>query len=428
MDSTKIVIIGSNYSAASVFYELQKHQIKSRQPFDILLISERNSYYFKNLLPQFLSSSCDLVEIGQEFRKLSFLRAGISYLEARIQNIDFEKKIIKTQNLLVSYDYLILSPDKALNDNETSFTSSNIFEANCPLDILKIQNHILMTLEKAAIEQDLEIKRQLLTFSIVGANRFGIEITFSVCDYVHDLLKKQFPELKKNFVTLNLIEERNEIITNKNPFFNSHIFYNLNKKGIKLYTNSKITNIEKGKLEINKEKELLSGTNILCVQDSSSPRIKFLELQKDDNLNIFIDLYCQAQGFNNIFLIGEHLKCLDLNEDIAPTIFYIKEQAKTCAYNVFARINNLTLKPLKNNLIFDFMFIGGRNSLVEIKGLYFEGFFAWTIHRFVYLLCLLGVKKKFQAIINFMIYLFGLRENVLVNLQEVKREKQSIKK
>ena len=428
MESPKIVIVGSSYSSAAVFYYLQDYLAKSRQPFDILLISEKNCYFFKSFYSQLVSSNCDLSDVGQEFRQVGLLRAGVSYLETKISDINLESNLIKTQKGEIPYTYLVLACENDLNSSEFLVKDSNCFEVNTVIDVLKVKIHILKSLETAASKCNDETKKMLMTFSIIGAQKEGIEIAFSIYDFVSELLKKQFPELKKSLLTINLIEKNNVISISKDPIFNSHIFYNLNKKRIKLYSNSSVINIEKNRIEINNNSEISSGTIIFSGRNKSSSLLNSLQLQKDALSKAYVDLYSQAQGMDNIFLIGECSKCLDLGEDLIQNDLLFKEQAKICAYNVFAKINNNPLKPLKNNIEIDYISLGSRSSLMGIKGVSFDGFLAWFFHRIIYIWCFLGFKKKITTFISLLLNVLQLRENILFNVLEQKKEKQLVKK
>ena len=96
MANQKVVVIGSSYSALAVFYYLEKSLTKTREPIELLLISNKNHYFFKSLLYQCLCNDATLNDISQQFRNIGFLRPDVSYLETEVLSIDYNNKVVKS--------------------------------------------------------------------------------------------------------------------------------------------------------------------------------------------------------------------------------------------------------------------------------------------------------------------------------------------
>lgn len=430
MNSPKVIVVGDSYSSACAFYFLQTQLPRSRQPFEIILISDKGYYSLNFLLYQSLGNSCDVNEVGQDFRGIGLLRLGVSYLSTKVLDIDFKRKIIKTTDLDIEYNYLILAPDNDENDFELKFKKNHYFQIKSLQDILKIKNQVLLALEQAVRITSDEERKKLLTFSIIGSKKEGIQVISNLYDHASILIKERYPELKKSLLSFNLIEEKDSIGLSKDLIYNSHIFYNLKKKGINLYLNSKVTSIEKGRIEINNDQTIISNLIIFSGKSKRSSLIQALPLSKDDNLSSCVDFYYKAQDIDNVFVIGESSKCLDITEDIEKlkSIDFLYEQAKTCAYNVVAKINNTLLKPAKHQNSIDFLSLGSKNSLIQIRGMCFEGFFIWLICRLIYIRYLLGFKKKITSLVKLFLNVFSMKEYELIDFQDIKKEKQVTRK
>lgn len=419
METPKVVVIGNSYSSAAVFYSLEEYLSKSRQPFDILFISTSNCYFFKGLLPQYLCNVCDFSELGQDFRGTGILRPGISYINSKVLGIDFPKQLIKTSENKINYDYLVLAPELDLSDENGLLFDRNCFLFTSLKDAIRLKNHIMKTLEQAVLETDIEKKKTLLTFSVIGAQIEGVELVCSLNDFIKSLLNKRFPELNKSFVKISLIEQENLLCSGKNSFYNSFLLYTLNKKGIKILTNSKVTKLTDDTVVINNDKKTNSHTVIFSGTNKFSSLIKELNLQKDEKSKAQVDIYLKAQGFDNVFVIGESSKCIDLAEELPRGISFYKEEAKTCAHNVFAKINNNPLKTIKIYPEAHFVLLGDRSSLVEIKRFCFSGYIGWLLNRFVYVSCYLGAVKKMKTFVSLLISIFGLKDTITFNMPDV---------
>ncbi len=425
MPTPKIVVIGSSYSAAAVFNYLERSLATLREPFDLLLISNKNHYLNKDLLSQYLCNSCNLEDTCQWLRGVVFLRAGVSYLESDILNIDFQTKTISTLKGEINYQYLILAPQYDLFNEADIDKTNNAFVVKSLSDVLRLKTRILSNIEKSIIENDPEVKNSLLAFSVIGTSRDGIQLSCSISDYVNRLLKNHFPEIKKSSLKFNLIEENNVITLSREPFYNNKLFYNLNKKGVILYTNSKVTKIENNKIIINNKDEILSGTILLADLKGSSSLVRKL---KSSFKSCNVDLYMKLEDFDNVFMIGELANCLDLGEGLEKTNLFYKNQATICATNICAKINNVPMKLLKSGLQMDFLFLGYRNSLIEIKNICIDGMLAWFLHRLAFVFCSLSAKKKLRGFMALVCNIFGLSDFEHMNMYEFQSNKQALKK
>ncbi|OGI13985.1 MAG: hypothetical protein A3I68_08360 [Candidatus Melainabacteria bacterium RIFCSPLOWO2_02_FULL_35_15] len=427
MPTPKIVVIGSSYSAAAAFNYLERSLAALREPFDLLLLSNKNHYLNKDLLSQYLCDSCNLEDTCQWLRGIVFLRAGVSYLESDILNIGFQSKTIFTSKGEISYQYLVLAPHNDLYDEPAFDKESNAFIIKNPDDVLRLRIHILSNIEKAVSENNPEAKNLLLTFSVIGTDREGIQLACSISDFTNRLLRNHFPEIKKSFLKINLIEENNLISINKDPFFNNRIFYNLNKRGIALLTNSHVNKIENNIITINNKDKISSGTIILSNPKSSSALIQKLYKTKSlDSCNV--DLYLKLEGLEDVFMIGELAKCMDIREDFPKTDLFYNDQAKTCATNICTKINNSPMKLLKSDLEINFLSLGYRNSLLECRNIHIDNVIAWFLHRMLYIFCSLSWKKKLRAFVGLICNIFGLSEFEQMNVYELRQKKQAIKK
>lgn len=431
MNSQKVIIVGGGYSAVCVFNLLEKYLSKSREPVDVLFVSNKNYYFFENFLPDFLCDTVDYSDISQEFRSAVFLKPGVTFLQTKILDIDLSSKTINTPKGEITYSYLILAPENEsgnLYEASNREGKSNCFYFNMPTDVIRLKNHIVKNIELALNEHNIERKKALLTFSIISNGLQAIEIAFSLSDYVHNVIKEKYPEIKPSQVKVNIFEEKNVIYRTNNPYLNNKLFYFLNKKNISLFLNSIVTGIYNEKIEINNKDEIYSGTIVCPAKEASPSLIKDLKLKKDENFNASVNLFLNADGFENVFVIGPFSKCLDLGDDYAHSVLWFKNQAICCARNILAKINNNPLKAVNPPIDLEFYCLGYKSSLVMHKNVCLDGFIPWLLYRSIYISSLLGWKKKFKASVKLLLNMLGLSDNMLIDIQEPSVDRQLVKK
>ena len=203
MPTPKIVVIGSSYSAAAAFNYLERSLAALREPFDLLLLSNKNHYLNKDLLSQYLCDSCNLEDTCQWLRGIVFLRAGVSYLESDILNIGFQSKTIFTSKGEISYQYLVLAPHNDLYDEPAFDKESNAFIIKNPGDVLRLRIHILSNIEKAVSELREKTKRGIL-----------VEVETRTLEEVADALKAGVDIIL--FDNMNIAQLKEAVETVKN--------------------------------------------------------------------------------------------------------------------------------------------------------------------------------------------------------------------
>ena len=410
MQNKNVLIVGNSYSTAVAFFYLQKYLDKSRIPYDIILISEQRSFFYHGLLPEFLMGQCSLDEITQEFRKIGYMRPGISLMDSRLLEIDFHNKTVETTKGTIHFDYLILAPE--FDETKTPFPVEwhGILNVHTLLDIVNLKQHIKTVFEKAAYEKNIDIKRALLTFSIIGANQYGIEIAFALTDYILYLLNTQYYEIKKSFITINLIDEQKNINIPNSSFYSNYVHYNLNSKGIKLVLGKKIHKVEEGKISLEGE-NIFSSTIIATTTYDVSSLLKSVLTLKTEKTET-----CQKIETDKCFLLPEKSHVYLIGEtSLIPgvanySIVTYHEQAKICAQNIVSEINNDPLKPFKNTTDIDTFTLGSKNSFVNLNKVRFSGFLGWIIFRLAYIFMFLGNKKTTKALNVFASFLFRLKD------------------
>ncbi len=425
MNTVRVLVIGRGYIGATAFSYLEKCLTKVRQPVDLIYLSDRNYYFTEDYLSELLTESSDLIDVSHAIRSIGILRPGVSFVQANILDIDLSSKNVKTSKGEISYNYLLFVPE---SNNQKQNNLPNSFELGSPEKVLMLKSQVFKNFEIASFEKNADVKKQLMAFNVIGGGIESIEKVCAISDYSDRLLKKCFPELSSNLLKINMIVEGESILPNDNLFYSTRLLYQLKKRGINIYLNSKDIKVKNEKIEVNDENSINAGTVIFSEKNNNSSLADNLSFRKDEHDRICVDLYLKADGLNDVFVIGELSKCLDVNDENQKTNLYYKEQAKICAENIFALINGNPLKPIKPTVDLSFISLGYRNSMTLFKGFYFDGFFSWVIYRLICIWSFITWKKKIRALSSFLVNLTGLRDCQFFCLEQMTEEVKKVKK
>jgi NADH:ubiquinone reductase (H+-translocating) len=131
-----------------------------------------------------------------------------------------------------------------------------------------------------------------------------------------------------------------------------------------------------------------------------------------------VDEYNRVKGYDNIFAIGD-VALMEGDEkfpkghpQMAPPA---QQQGKLLAKNLRHLIQKKPLKPFRYFDKGSMATIGRNKAVVDLKGIRFQGLFAWYVWMFVHLMSIVGFKNKVLTLLSWMISYFSYdRSNRLI--------------
>ena len=115
--------------------------------------------------------------------------------------------------LTPKYDYLVI----ALGSETNFFGMSNIEENALTMktidDAIILRNHVINILEQASINQDKhDLRKNLLTFVVVGGGFSGVETVGSLNDFVKDTVKEYYKNIYMTDIRVRTVNAHDKIL------------------------------------------------------------------------------------------------------------------------------------------------------------------------------------------------------------------------
>ena len=98
-----VVIIGAGFGGLHAAQKLMGKPVK------VTLIDKRNYHLFQPLLYQVATAGISPHEIAYPVRAIFQRHKNFSFLMSRVSSVDFERKLVFTEQGEVAYDYLIIA-------------------------------------------------------------------------------------------------------------------------------------------------------------------------------------------------------------------------------------------------------------------------------------------------------------------------------
>ena len=414
----KVVVLGSGFGGMEAVLTLES-RLGKRKDVEITLVSNQNYTLFTPLLPQIVSSYIEPRHIIQTIRdirrdkKFRFIRDSVT-------GIDLDRKLIRLSEGELSCDYLVIAIGGTTNYFNVPGAESHTFALKTLQDSAELRDHIIDMLEHADHEHDITLKNEMLTFLIVGGGYTGVELTTELRDFICRYVIKNYKGIRLNDVRIALLEVSREILEGVDPELAKRARAKLQKGGIEVRTDSKVTKCTENGVEINNQYILRTGIVIWTAGVRANPISDSLTVRKGKFGRVLVNDYLQIQEFPEAYAIGDNAIVdretpAKSSQPIAPVAIH---QGRIAARNI---VNSIENRPLEKYLFTPsgmLISLGMNDAVINIKGFKFVGFIAWLLWNAVHLLKLVGLKKQLQVALDWSLGSIFPRDSAIIRFPQ----------
>jgi len=417
----RILILGGGFGGIEVLRQLQK-AFQDDVAVDITLISRDNFFLFTPMLPEVSSGMIETRHILTPVR--TFCKRAKFY-EANVQSIDLKNKDVviahaignQTRSHILKYDYLVLALGDKTNFFGMTEVANNALTMKSIGDAIVLRNHVISMLEQAYVEhEDLELRRSLMTFVIVGGGFSGVEAAGELNDFVRESIEHFYHNLDRMDARVILVNSGGRILPEVTEDLAQFALQQLRKNGVEVMLNTRLIDATQDSVKLNNG-SLISCNSLIWAGGALPDKlIGNLSCDHDKSGRIVANKYLEINGYENgAFVVGDCACITDphTGNPYPPTAQHALRQAKVATKNIIFAING---KPNDRKISFDYKtkgmmaLIGKRNGVGILLGLKVHGFTAWFLWRLYYLGNLPTVEKKLRVTVDWTIDLFFKRD------------------
>ena len=191
----RILILGGGFAGMFAAKELWR---KFGASAKIELINDENFFVFQPLLPEVGAGSITAVHAVTPLR---FLLKGIFVRKARVESVDTVRKVVtifqgvQRRPTEVPYDHLVVALGQTVDLSRTPGLADHAITMKTLSDARRLRAHVIERLEHAEITGLPEVKREALTFVVVGGGFSGIETVGEMKELI-DRSLKYYPNIR----------------------------------------------------------------------------------------------------------------------------------------------------------------------------------------------------------------------------------------
>jgi NADH:ubiquinone reductase (H+-translocating) len=404
--SKQILILGGGFAGVYTARYLEK--LLRPEEASITLVNRENYWVYQPMLPEVISGSIGLTNIVSPIRRLC---PRTNLIMREVEDIDLKRQIVtlspgfRPRQLQVAYDHLVIALGNITNFHGMPGLIENAMPFRTLADAMVLRNHVIHVLEEADVEDDPELRRQLLTFVVGGGGFSGVEVMAELNDFVHSG-KRNYLRLRNEPHRCVIVQAGDRILPEMSATLAIFAQRILRKRGVEIILNDRL------KAATSERAILQSGTEIPCktlvstVPSALPPVVQKLDCPKEQG-KLLVNTGLALQDYEGtVWALGDCATIKTVTgSKVPPTAQHAVREAVAAATNIAAAVRG------GKRVEFGFEGLGTLGSLghgaavAQILGVKVSGFLAWCLWRGIYLMKMPGLNRKMRIATDWLLHL-----------------------
>jgi len=390
----RIIVVGAGFGGLSAAKAL------SRMDAEVIVIDRNNYHLFQPLLYQVATAGLSPADIASPIRSILRGQANTSVMLAKITGVEVERRRVRIGNDPVTYDFLVLATGARhayFGHDEWERHAQGIKKIE---DATALRRKILIAFEKAEIEADVEERRRLLNFVIVGGGPTGVEIAGALAELARKALAMDFRTIDPRQARIVLLHSGARLLPTFDERLSEAARRSLEMLGVEVRLNAAVTNCDE--LGVSVGTLLIeSRTLIWAAGVRASQASKWLAAESDGvgRVKVLPDL--SVPGHPQIFVIGDTAHVLGPGGDPLPGIAAVaKQQGAHIARVIEARLEGRAAPAFTYRDVGSMATIGRKRAIAELGRLRLSGAPAWLLWSIAHIYFLIGFRNRLAVVLN----------------------------
>lgn len=409
----RIVILGGGfagvYTARRLEKKLRRLGVRAAD-WEIVLVNRDNYFVFQPMLPEVISGSIGILDTVSPLRRL-LPRTTIVVRE--VEAIDLQSRTIRTSPgvhphpSVIHFDHLVLALGTVTDFRGLRGLPEHAMPFKNLGDALALRNHVIGALEEAAVEEEPELRQQLLTFVVAGGGFSGVEVAAELNDFVREVAR-HYRAIDASEIRVVLLHSQDRILPEVSPKLALFAQGILAKRGVEIRLGTRLEAASAEAAILAGGERIATRTLVSSVPNSPHPLVEALPVPKSGNGRILVTPQLGVEGSANLWALGD---CAMVpNPDgrgfAPPTAQHAIRQAHTLADNIAASIAGTRMRSFSFGGLGRMGSLGHRSAVAEVFGIQVSGFLAWWMWRTIYLAKLPGWARRLKVATSWTLDLF----------------------
>jgi NADH:ubiquinone reductase (H+-translocating) len=398
----RVVIVGGGFGGLHVARSLKRAAAR------VTLIDRRNFHLFQPLLYQVATGAISPANIAAPLRNILKRQRNAEVLLGEVVGFDVSRRRVILRDGEGEYDTLVVAAGA-----RHSYFGRDQWEPWAPglktiEDALEIRRRILLAFERAERETDPDLRREWLTFVIVGGGPTGVELAGALAEIANYTLEHDFRHIDPADARILLVEAVDRVLSTFPPQLSARAARSLDRLGIVLRLRTMVTDVRREAvvLRAGETSETVRARTVMWAAGvQASPLGRGLAEQTGAQLDragrILVGPDLTLPGHPEIFVIGDLAHVVAAGGGPLPGTAPVAIQSGRYVGRVVRRrLAGRPIHPFRYRNFGMLATIGRFAAVADFGRLRFGGFVAWVLWLFVHLMKLVSFENRLLVFIQ----------------------------
>jgi len=402
----RVVILGGGFAGLYAAKSLRK------APVDVTLIDKRNFHLFQPLLYQVATGGLSPGEIAAPLRATLRDQSNTQVMLAEVTGIDAQAKRVVAQGpvgpLTVEYDSLIVA-----TGSTHSYFGHPEWEPIAPglktvEDATEMRQRLLSAFEAAEVEPSVEMRREWLTFLVVGAGPTGVELAGAIGEIARKTLREDFRHINPEEANILLIDAAERVLQAYPVDLSQKAERALIHLGVRTRSKLRVTAIDERGVMIqgaNGSERIASRTVFWAAGVQASPLGAMLAkstgvaLDRAGRVQVQPDL--TVAGYPDIYVCGDMAAIETDGKPVPGVAPAAMQMGRYAARHIVDRVQGkATGQPFRYFDKGSLAVIGRASAVADFGSVKLSGYLAWLAWLFIHLMYIVGFQNRVLVFIQ----------------------------
>ena len=414
MSRHRVVVIGSGFGGLTAAKTLKD------APVDVTMIARTQHHLFQGLLYQVATGILSEGEIAPATRTVLRNQRNVDVVLGEVVDVNLAEHYVISELLgnryKTGYDSLIV----AAGANQSYFGNDHFADFAPGMktidDALEVRGRILGALELANRTDDSDRRRQLLTFTVVGAGPTGVELAGQIVELTTQTLKGEFRQIDPSEVRVILLDALPAVLTAMGPKLGASAHRRLQRIGVDIQLGVTVVDVDRDGLTVKDSdgttRRIESACKVWSAGVSASPLGKLIaeqagaKVDRAGRVEVLPDL--TVPGHPNVFVVGDMASVPGV-----PGMAQAAIQGGKYAARAIMAAEPGDRSPFRYFDMGSMATVSRFSAVVQIGPVRFGGFLGWSAWLGLHLARMVGFKSKITTLISWTVTFLTMRRGQL---------------
>ncbi len=406
----RIVVVGGGFGGLNVVRSLR------RAPVQVTLIDRQNFHLFQPLAYQVATGSLAAPEIAVPLRSVLRRQRNAQVLLAEVVGFDLERRQVMIERRAgspvrstVEYDTLVVA-----GGSHYSYFGHDEWAEYAPelksLDgALDIRSRILAAFEAAELEDDEEVRRNWLTFVVVGAGPTGVEMAGQIAELAYDVLRPDFRRADTSTARVLLVEATDRVLPGFPPKLSRKAHRALKRLGVTPLFAGAVIDVAAGSVTVRRpdgSSRRIGTHTVVWAAGVTASRLATalaseagIAVDRAGRIPVGPDLTVPSHP--EVYAIGDMSRVHASGGEPLPGLAPVAiQQGRYVARAVQRRLAGRPVAGFRYRDKGNLATIGRSSAVADLRGIEVNGFVAWVLWLGVHLFYLIGFQNRLIVILR----------------------------